>query len=81
MKRNDLRILPINPIVEKDQEIADLVTADESLKDQLAIIPQLEKGQDEAKAENKRVLSISRQVGRRLSVSRKANEQKMVGLT
>ena len=73
-------ILPINPIVEKDKEIADLVKAVESLKDQLAIIPQLEKGLDEAKAENKRVLSISKQVGRRLSVSRKANEQKMVGL-
>ena len=35
---------------------------------------------EEAKAENKRMLSIFKQVGRRLSVSRRANEQKMISL-
>ena len=73
-------ILPINPIVEKDKEIADLLKTVESLKSQLSIIPSLEKGLEEARAENKNVLNISRQVGRRLSVSRRANEQKMVSV-
>ena len=75
-----LGILPINPIVEKDKEIADLLKTVELLKKQVAAIPDLEKGLEDAQAENKRVLSVSKQVGRRLSVSRKANEQKMVGL-
>ena len=73
-------ILPINPIIEKDKEIADLVKTVENLKSKLEEVPILEKNLEEAKAENKKVLSISRQVGRRLSVSRRANEQKMVGL-
>ena len=38
------------------------------------------KSLEEAKADKKRALSLTRQAGRRLSVSRKANEQKMVGL-
>ena len=73
-------ILPINPIIEKDKEIADLAKAVENLKEQLAVIPGLEKGLEDAKTENKRLTSISKQVGRRLSVSKRANEQKMVGL-
>ena len=73
-------VLPINPIVEKDQEIADLIKTVGTLRDQLAAIPVLQKGLEEAKAENKRIMGISRQAGRRLSISRKANEQKMVGL-
>ena len=75
-----LGILPINPIVEKDREIAELVKTVESLKAKVEQIPELEKGLEEARAENKRVLSISKQVGRRLSVSRRANEQKMISL-
>ena len=75
-----LGILPINPIVEKDKEIADLVRTVESLKNKLEVLPKLEKSLEDAKAENKKYLTISRQVGRRLSVSRKANEQKMVSL-
>ena len=75
-----LPILPINPIVEKDKEIAELAKTVESLKEQLAVIPDLEKGLVEAKSENTKLLNVSRQVGRRLSVSRKANEQKMMGL-
>ena len=43
-------------------------------------IPKLEKSLEEAKSENRRALSLTRQARRRLSVSRKANEQKMVGL-
>ena len=73
-------ILPINPIVEKDHEIATLAKAVEDLKELVETIPDLKKGLEEAKAENKRILDISKQVGRRLSVSRKANEQKMIGL-
>ena len=73
-------ILPINPIVEKDREIAELIKTVESLKSRVEQIPDLEKGLEEARAENKRVLSISRQAGRRLSVSRRANEQKMISL-
>ena len=73
-------ILPINPIVEKDKEILDLAKTVESLKAKLADIPKLEKSLEEAVAENKRIMTVTRQVGRRLSVSRKANEQKMVGL-
>ena len=44
------------------------------------MLPELEKNLEEVKAEHKRSLSVSRQFSRRLSVSRKANEQKMVGL-
>ena len=72
-------ILPINPIVEKDQEIAELVKKVECMNEQLTLIPALEKGLEEAKSENKRLLNVSKQVGRRLSVSRKANEQNMMG--
>ena len=73
-------ILPINPIVEKDKEIADLVNTEENLKTQLAVIPRLEKGLEQAKAENKRTLAVSRQAARRLSIFRRANEQKLVSL-
>ena len=75
-----LAVLPINPIVEKDNEIAELTKTVMNLKSQVASIPILEKNLEEAKADKKRALSITRQVGRRLSVSRKANEQKMVSL-
>ena len=75
-----LAVLPINPIVEKDKEIAELTKNLEDLKQQLEALPAMQKGLDDAKAENKRVQSVSRQVVRRLSVSRKANEQKMVSL-
>ena len=73
-------ILPINPIVEKDKEIDHLEKTIKNLNEKIAIIPSLEKGLEEAKAENGKLLSISRQASRRLSVSRKANEQKMAGL-
>ena len=46
----------------------------------MADIPNLEKSLEDAKTENKRMLSVSKQVGRRLSVSRRANEQKMTSL-
>ena len=75
-----MSILPINPIIEKDQEIAELIKTVNSLKDQVAKIDGLEKGLEDAKAENRRILNISKQVGRRLSVTRNANEHKMVGL-
>ena len=52
----------------------------EALRSKVEQIPSLEKGLEEAKAETKRMLSISKQVGRRLSVSRRANEQKMISL-
>ena len=73
-------ILPINPIVEKDKEIDHLEKTIKNLNEKIATIPSLEKGLQEAKAENNQLLSISRQASRRLSVSRKANEQKMAGL-
>ena len=75
-----IAILPINPIVEKNKEIDQLEKKIKILKDKIAIIPSLEKGLEEAKTENNKLLSISRQASRRLSVSRKANEQKMAGL-
>ena len=75
-----LPILPINPIVEKDLEIANLTKTVENLQEQVASIADLKKELEDSKAENRKILNISRQVGRRLSVSRKANEQKMVGL-
>ena len=75
-----LPILPINPIVEKDLEIATLNKTVEGLKEQVLAMDDLRNELEEAKAENKRVLNISKQVGRRLSVSRKANEQKMISL-
>ena len=52
----------------------------EALKVQVAEIPNLTLGLEEAQAENKRVLSVTKQVSRRLSVSRRANEQKMTSL-
>ena len=73
-------ILSINPIVEKDLEIAELMKTVEALKSKVADIPNLEKSLEDAKTENKRMLSVSKQVGRRLSVSRRANEQKMTSL-
>ena len=76
----NIGIIPINPIVEKDQQIEDLTKTIESLKEKIKDIPKLEKSLEEAKTENRRALSLTRQAGRRLSVSRKANEQKMVGL-
>ena len=75
-----LAIVPINPIVEKDREIAELHKKIESLNEKLESLPSLEKGLEDAKAENNKLLNISKQAGRRLSVSRKANEQKMMGL-
>ena len=75
-----MAILPINPIIEKDKQIADLEKTLLSLREKVATIPDLVKGLEEAKAENKRILNASKQVGRRLSVTRKANEQKMVSL-
>ena len=73
-------IIPINPIIEKDKQILELSKTIENLKSKLTMIPELEKNLEEAKNEHKRSLSVSRQFSRRLSVSRKANEQKMVGL-
>ena len=70
-------IIPINPIIEKDIEIANLSKRVEELQAKVATT---EQGLEEAKHENKRLTSISRQVGRRLSVSRQANEQKMISL-
>ena len=66
--------------MEKDQEIADLAKTVASLKPKVATLPGLQKGLEEAKAENRMILNVSKQVGRRLSVSRKANEQKMASL-
>ena len=76
----NIGILPINPIVEKDKQIEELTKTIESLNEKIQDIPRLEKSLEEAKADKKRALSLTRQAGRRLSVSRKANEQKMVGL-
>ena len=73
-------ILPINPIIEKDKEIAELVKTVEALQSKVEEIPNLVKGLEDAKAENSRMLSVSKQVGRRLSVSRRANDQKMISL-
>ena len=47
----------------------------ESLQFKVDMIPKLVKGLEEAKAEDNKILSISKQVGRRLSVTRSANEQ------
>ena len=73
-------ILPINPIVEKDQQIQELTKTVEDLKTKLTAMSTLEMNLEEARAEHKRTLSLSKQYSRRLSVSRKANEQKMIGL-
>ena len=73
-------ILPINPIVEKDREIAELVKTVNTLRSKVEEITTLENRLEEAKAEKKRMLSISKQVERRLSVYRRANEQKMISL-
>ena len=73
-------IVPINPIIEKDREIAELQKKIENLNAKVAEIDILEKKLEEATTENRRVLTVSRQVGRRLSVSRQANEQKLVSL-
>ena len=79
-KEVSIGILPINPIVEKDQQIQELTKAVENLKTKLAAMPILEMNLEEARAEHKRTLSLSKQFSRRLSVSRKANEHKMIGL-
>ena len=79
-KEVSIGILPINPIVEKDQQIQELTKTVENLKTKLAAMPILEMNLEEARAEHKRTLSLSKQFSRRLSVSRKANEHKMIGL-
>ena len=79
-KEVTLGILPINPIVEKDMEIADLLKEVATLKSQLEVIPKLQQGLDDAKLETSKALTVSRQNARRLSVSRRANEQKMTSL-
>ena len=73
-------ILPINPIVEKDREIAHLRKTVDEMKSKLATISVIQKELEEAKNENRRIIAISKQAGRRLSVNRRANEQKMVSL-
>ena len=77
---SNLDILPINPIVEKDNEIATLKEQLGSLKDKVSCIPELEQNIIEIQNENKKSKAIARQLSRRLSVSGRANEQKMVGL-
>ena len=79
-KEINMGIIPINPIVEKDRQILELSKTVENLKAKLAVLPELERSLEDAKAEHKRSLSVSKQFSRRLSVSRKANEHKMIGL-
>ena len=66
----NIGILPINPIVEKDKQIEELTRTIESLNEKIQDIPRLEKSLGEAKADKKRSISLTRQAGRRLSVSR-----------
>ena len=71
---------PSTLLLKKNQQIEELTRTIESLNEKIQDIPRLEKSLGEAKADKKRSISLTRQAGRRLSVSRKANEQKIVGL-
>ena len=50
------------------------------LKQQVSIIPELQKKLDESQRHNRQANAVTKQLSRRLSVSGKANEQKMVSL-
>ena len=79
-KESDVMIVPINPIVEKDRQIKELVDSVNDLQQQVSVIPELQKRLDESLKSNRQANAVTRQLSRRLSVSEKANEQKMVGL-
>ena len=66
--------------IDKDLEIAELKKQISHMQEEVASIPVLQKEIEEATHEKSLALAVTKQLSRRLSVSGRANVQKMVGL-